>query len=863
MRHCFTAATFLLLGIGWTASHTNAQTTQPVFSNHTLPVGSGGPPPTIIDFDTDGDLDVSLGRTMAPGNGAGSFGATVGLPFVASWAVSRADDVTGDRINDVVLVTNPVFGPGTLQVQTAIAGTFMPSFTIPTGAGAVAMELEDVDGDGRRDAIIVTSDFPPNSGEVSLHLGVPGGYGAQTVLLHPSGGRPTDLVIIDVDVDGDWDIVTANTTTNDVAVFINSGTGTFPNPTTFSTGGTSPSQIASADFNGDGYRDVVVVDTATGASAFVLLNTGAGGFGAPIAVPVSQAQTDVVAGDFDGDGNADIVTTQASSGTVVLLPGDGAGGFGTAIEIDAGTSPGSLAAGFLNGDGDLDLVTVHAGRVGVYLSDDTTGALQIPGLIETDTTPGAAPGISQIVEADMNNDGSVDLVIGDLSESDVEIWLGDGSGAFTFASAWFIGGNALAVTTGDYDNDGNTDFAAATGSNLMRIFFGNGAGGTITNSVRVLGSPSTGSDQIASGDVDGDGVDDIVVCTNTATFFLPGGSSPANIGPAASSVSLSDLDLDGDLDVVLENTGLQVLLNLGGSFSLPTSFGVDYDPAPAVGDVNGDGIPDAVGRIVAFGVTFNSIDVLLGDGTGGFTTTTPFGALSGAVATRLIDVDGDADLDILGFGTLVFGIPVARLWTNDGTGTFALDESFRPRLTDIDAGEAIDTNGDGRFEILAGGRYDGLATDSHGVTILFPDDCGGTAQAFGAGCDVQGLTRPHLGISGCATPGGQVTYRVQNARPISTGFLFQGTSTNPIFTVPLGSGCFFYPGGTLLPFTPSLAIIAPVTGVGAGQGQASLTLPVPLNTPTPSSVTAQVLIVDPVNPSTLLGATNGVILNIN
>ena len=153
---------------------------------------------------------------------------------------------------------------------------------------------------------------------------------------------------------------------------------------------------------------------------------------------------------------------------------------------------------------------------------------------------------------------------------------------------------------------------------------------------------------------------------------LPGGSAQTK------SVVAADVDGDGDLDVLLGNSGSpsRVLLNKGdGSF--PTSIELpvsvrDFDVLDrksiastysiAAADVDGDGDLD-----VLLGNWVSPSQVLLNAGDGSFPTSTELPG--GSAPTKSIaaaDVDGDGDLDVL-LGN--YGSP-SRVLLNAGNGSF-------------------------------------------------------------------------------------------------------------------------------------------------------------------------------------------------
>jgi len=338
--------------------------------------------------------------------------------------------------------------------------------------------------------------------------------------------------------------------------------------------------------------------------------------------------------DAFGPGVA-VARVEAGGGLAIFLPGAGEGRRGVLYRfVDGRFAPvpntgidarGAIGAYFgdYDGDGDADLYLTRAGPNRLYRNDG--GAHFTDVTRETGTAGGDVLSVGA-AWADADHDGDLDLYVanyapaGGGSRGNVgaagrgapnALWRNNGDGTFTDVApdAGIDGGRA--ATTGvlflDLDGDRDFDLYVINDHARNRIFLNDRVGRytDATGRYRALADDGGGLGA-ALGDLDGNGLEDILLIRGSEppSLFLQErrgrfgrdrtfDAMAAALGGAVGALP-ADLDLDGDLDLVLLGSGPagrsvhRVLMNRGsGRFGAPVPFA----PARAA--------PDARGAVVA------------------------------------------------------------------------------------------------------------------------------------------------------------------------------------------------------------------------------------------------------------------------
>jgi len=214
-------------------------------------------------------------------------------------------------------------------------------------------------GSGKKDIVVDLHD----GNAVAVILGNGDGTFQPPVnyLLNAGNPVPCSVLLADLKGDGNLDIITTNSNTATMSIFINKGdgTGTFNAPYTINTG-SEPGDVIAADFNGDGKIDLATEDTSSN-TVSIYIGNGDGTFKPRVTYPVGNKPSGILAFDFNGDGIMDLAVANSSSNTISMLFGNGDGTFQNQIvtPMPAGVGNGMGAADF-NGDGVPDIAMANA-----------------------------------------------------------------------------------------------------------------------------------------------------------------------------------------------------------------------------------------------------------------------------------------------------------------------------------------------------------------------------------------------------------------------------------------------------------------------------------------------------------------------
>ena len=522
-------------------------------------------------------------------------------------------------------------------------------------------------------------------GTVAVLIGNGDGSFQQPASSLDVGYLPRPIAAADLNGDNKIDLAVGNFSDNSVTVLIGKGNGSFSTGVEYQSGPWEPYGIVTADFNKDGKVDLAV-SNAGASSVSILLGTGSAKFPQHVEYWAGNGAGALVSADFNADSNTDLAVpdlgwSDRPDNKLSLLLGTGHGTFRSHVLYATDINPGAIATGDFNGDGIADLVVGEdpgvpespgcgCSKISVLLSKaDNTYQNYV------DYPTGRFP--VAVAVADFNGDGISDVAVANHGttvspENSVGILLGNMDGTLTQQADYVAGINPVDLIAADVNKDGKVDLIVSNqGDKTVGVLLGNG-GGSFQSQVSypLMGSPKA----LAIGDVNGDGIVDVAVtqpADNVVSVLI--GKGDGTFGSAAAfgagkepvSVGIDDFNHDGNLDMAIANKGdpaISVLLGNGnGTFQAPVSYSTsstsfNNEPSSIITtDLNADGIIDLLVSIKQD----NGALLFLGKGDGTFSKTpTLYGTGWQPMAMAVRDLNGDGAMDILSANSAAHSISV-------------------------------------------------------------------------------------------------------------------------------------------------------------------------------------------------------------
>jgi len=438
--------------------------------------------------------DVGQSATVLLANTSGGFDAPRTVPLLSFPGALSLGDFDNDGCADLA-VTLPFVGriavykqgsSGGGGGQNTCHGDFSLVYDTEVAAPSIIVLVDDqairLTGDTFPDLVVLSA----GTSMLSIFEGqIPGTTPAFNLVSRFTVGKGAAALAlgqIDRDVEDFVDLVIANREGDSVQIVRNSttGGGSFVAPVTFETD-LGPSSTVLGDFDwqkdctGDTTActaDVLTANLNAGSLSFFPGN-GLGNLRRRVDTPILAGPSLMTSGDFHNTGRLDVVIASTIQSNAALYHSRGDGTFEAERQLNVAGSPTALGTGDYNGDGQLDLVLAWSDApsfgVDVYaeLPGNPNARLQLPG-------NGAAV---DVAIADVNNDGTADIValVPDLNQ--IEVWYQLQDGRFSDLTTFDTVVRPTHMVLADLNDDGQIDAVTANHESFnFGILFGRNGG---------------------------------------------------------------------------------------------------------------------------------------------------------------------------------------------------------------------------------------------------------------------------------------------------------------------------------------------------------------------------------------------------
>ncbi|QQX76626.1 MULTISPECIES: T9SS type A sorting domain-containing protein [Aequorivita] len=532
----------------------------------------------VEDLDSDGDMDILVSDYTNDNvswfkniNGQGDFGSIQ----VISTNVQRprgvsAADIDGDGDKDV-LATSLLFDQKLVWYENLNGqGNFGPQrFVSADVQGQFLVTSADVDNDGYLD-VISGSDA---QGIIYWYKNLDGlgNFGPKQQITNQTEYL-REMNLADLDSDGDLDLISASATDDKIAYYINTdGQGNFgtQNVVVEINGTNRPYTVMSIDMDGDGDKDVICASSGDDKISWLENMDGIGNFSSPKTISLQlNYPISIDAADIDGDGDMDVVSQSYYNNTVAWFENmDGQGTSFTAhIFSPLISSPYVTYPMDVDNDGDIDIVS--GGDFGLlwYENVDSQGNFSPTQVINT-----TGMCIESVRAADIDSDGLLDLVAADWC-NDVLFWHKNNGGG-NFGAQQTISteiSGSFSVDIKDMDNDGDQDVLASSFGDHSVIWFENLDNQGTFGPLRVINNNTEGAYEVYAKDLDADGDMDVLTASfSSNTVFWHENLGSGNFGSEqivssqvdnTTCVFADDFNDDGKMDVLASSYSLDEII---------------------------------------------------------------------------------------------------------------------------------------------------------------------------------------------------------------------------------------------------------------------------------------------------------------
>ncbi len=559
----------------------------------------------FFDFDGDDDLDYIYRDEYASppeinvfenvGLNFGLLSTTLGNGNRGTFELFGVADMDGDLDLDIVYrgENTTTFLRGIRILTNDGSGTFTDTDGFEYIVNNLEMGLADIDNDADIDIVIAEGANPDVLITPLIQTAV-NTFSPGTPITAAGAQFPDELDVVDVNNDGNAEILLQGDVNRQTHFFENLGSATFASERIL------PVVMLPANLDGNTDGDFFIGDGNLGTYE----NQGSFTFASNPDLLVIGASYDTDAVDIDDDGDIDIV----QGGIPRVWLNDGNASFTLSQELKS-YEHAQQVFGDLDDDGDPDMVVIADGNaqyIGMYVWRSDAGTLALV----NDIGAGVFD-VQDLVVVDLDGDLDLDIaaiVKEGLSQYFLRTFHNEGGFSFIQFDNYAISAtdDNLSLSAGNFDADSDVDIALYN-NGVINIYLNEG--GSFTNSSTIDPSTTLSAFSLQLGDLDGD-LDLDIFASNTEEYtlnsfvFLNNGlgvftEAPAVVPAYGYQAALADMDNDGDLDIITTDygTGINIFTNDGAANFTKDDINLgasDEYGVPVFGDFDGDGDQDLV-----------------------------------------------------------------------------------------------------------------------------------------------------------------------------------------------------------------------------------------------------------------------------
>ena len=335
-------------------------------------------------------------------------------------------------------------------------------------------------------------------------------FGDQKIITKNADGVQS-VISVDLDGDGDNDVLSASYNDNKIAWYENNGVGTFGSESIISNTVNGAWSVLAADLDNDGIKDVLAAATEED-TVYWFKNNGDGSFGQKVIItgpPTNPAFNvkSIEAGDIDGDGDYDVIYNSEGSNKIMYNENIGGGAF-SSYRVISGDDfiINSIYLSDIDNDGDQDVLfaSTSTNQIGWYenLGNGNFSTVHI--------ISNSVNGPTSVFATDIDGDGDNDLISPLRFDDKIVLFFNEGSGNFsTTKVVTDLVNGGYSVYAADLDKDGDDDIISTSIYDNKIAWYENIGNGEFKNQ-KILSTTQNGPRSVFASDLNGDGFPDIV-----------------------------------------------------------------------------------------------------------------------------------------------------------------------------------------------------------------------------------------------------------------------------------------------------------------------------------------------------------------